>query len=201
MTSLSKILPSYLLFVKRINLNSNKFKGCLIFCSKNYSKINNGNRKESIVSKSDEKNELTLGQKVVHGSKLLFYLSFFGVGLITLGVIVWSLGHELFSSKSPSQIYNKAFEIIKKDGRINQLLGSSLKAYGSESRNRRARHQPVTSVYLNQDGILCLKMMFKINGSKGKATALIDVENFQSTNEIRSIYVQSDYTKETIQVL
>jgi TIM21-like protein, mitochondrial len=202
MRSFSKFLPTYFLTIKRLNLSSVKLNDYLIVCcSRNYCQTQTEGRKDTIVIKNDQKAELTLGQKVIHGSKLMFYLSFFGVGLITLGVIVWSLGQELFSSKSPSKIYDKAFKMIKQDRRVGQLLGTNLKAYGSESRNRRARHQPTVNTYFNQDGILCLKMMFKINGSKGKATALVDVEHYQSSNDIRSIYVQSDFTKETIQVI
>lgn len=48
--------------------------------------------------------------------------------------------NELFSSKSPNNIYSKALERCIKDPKVVNALGEPIKAYGEESRRGRRGH-------------------------------------------------------------
>ncbi|XP_015785901.1 mitochondrial import inner membrane translocase subunit Tim21 [Tetranychus urticae] len=153
---------------------------------------------------SDDKNKVStsVGEKVVHGTKLIFYLSFFAGGLVLFGVIGYTVFKELFSSSSPSKIQGKAFDLIKEDSRVIDLLGKDMKSFGSATWGRRGRHQPAYVTSQTPEGTIKMNMAFKLSGPRGRATAYVEIDDYGKGNYISAVVVQSDLgARQIIKVL
>ncbi|XP_053208454.1 mitochondrial import inner membrane translocase subunit Tim21-like [Panonychus citri] len=178
---------------------------CLVKCHQSNQSTDNKDRK-SITPKGDDDGEtkvsVSVGEKVVHGTKLVFYLSFFAGGLALIGVIGYTVFNELFSSSSPSNIQSKAFDLIKEDNRVIDILGKEMKAFGSATWGRRGRHQPAYQTSQTSEGTIKMNMVFKLSGPRGRATAYVEIDDYGKGNYITGIVVQSDLgVRQIIKVL
>lgn len=78
-------------------------------------------------------------------SKTVSYLGVILVGVGVTGVLFYTVLNELFSSKSPNNVYSKALERVISDPRVQDALGNPISGYGEE--NRRGRRQHVRYQY------------------------------------------------------
>lgn len=115
-----------------------------------------------------------IGEKVKETTKTVSYLGVILIGVGVTGTLFYAVFSELFSSKSPNNIYTKAVKRCVADPRIEDKLGKPITAYGEET--RRGRRQHVSHVeYMGKDGRRHLRMKFHLKGSFHTGTVQLDV--------------------------
>ncbi|GAA54413.1 TIM21-like protein mitochondrial [Clonorchis sinensis] len=111
---------------------------------------------------------------------------------IATGVILYVMLRELFSSKSPNGVYNAAFKLCKDDVRVQDLLGSNIKAHGEANQRGRRRHTAHQSWYDDQKR-LHMAMKFYLKGTLGSGVVHLEVyENDAKDFEYRYLIVESE---------
>jgi len=124
-------------------------------------------------------------------TKTASYLGVILIGVGVTGFIFYNVFSELFSSKSPNNIYSKALELISSDARIQDALGQPISGYGEE--NRRGRRQHVSHLHYEKDGERRLRMKFYISGSRKRATVHLEMKEDESGNFVyRYLFVELD---------
>lgn len=88
---------------------------------------------------SEEVKPITLNT-VKETTKTVSYLGVIVVGVGITGFIFYSIFSELFSSKSPNNVYSKALETVTSDVRVQDALGQPISGYGEENRRGRRQH-------------------------------------------------------------
>lgn len=78
--------------------------------------------------------------KVKETTKTASYVGVIVAGLGITAVIFYTVLKELFSSKSPNNIYSKALERCRNDPNVQNALGVPIKGFGEETRRGRRRH-------------------------------------------------------------
>lgn len=115
-----------------------------------------------------------LGEKVKETTKTATYLGIILLGVGVTGSLFYAIFNELFSSKSPNNVYNKASKRCIADTRVEDKLGLPIKAYGEES--RRGRRQHVSHLgFIGRDGRKHLRMRFYLQGSFNKGTVHLEM--------------------------
>lgn len=115
-----------------------------------------------------------LGEKVKEHTKTASYLGIILLGVGVTGSLIYAVFNELFSSKSPNNIYNKAVKRCLADPRIEDKLGLPITAYGEET--RRGRRQHVSHLgFIGNDGRKHLRMRFYLKGSFHKGTVHLEM--------------------------
>lgn len=121
-----------------------------------------------------------LGEKVKETTKTVSYLGIILLGVGVTGTLFYAVFNELFSSKSPNNVYSKAAKRCLADPRIQDKLGVPITTYGEET--RRGRRQHVSHVeYMGKDGRPHLRMKFHLKGNFHSGTAhldMVEVMNF-----------------------
>ncbi|XP_056631133.1 mitochondrial import inner membrane translocase subunit Tim21 [Diorhabda sublineata] len=142
-----------------------------------------------------------LGEKVKETTKTVSYLGVIAFGLVVTGSLFYAVFNELFSSKSPNNIYSKAVKKCLADTRVEDKLGKPITAYGEQT--RRGRRQHVSHViYTGKDGRPHLRMKFHLKGSFHSGTVNLDmVENDAGDYEYRYMYLQVDDMLKNVIVL
>ncbi|CAL7949427.1 unnamed protein product [Xylocopa violacea] len=127
-----------------------------------------------------------------------------------LGVIIGGVGitafmfyvifDELFSSKSPNNVYSKAFKRCIEHPKVIDSLGEPIKAYGEESRRGRRNH--ISHVTFVKDGVRHMRMQFYIQGIRRRGTVNLEVQENESGNyTYRYLYVLvSDIVQTVIKI-
>lgn len=115
-----------------------------------------------------------LGEKVKETTKTVSYLGIILIGVGVTGTLFYAVFNELFSSKSPNNVYSKAAKLCVNDTRIQDKLGYPIKTYGEETRRGRRRHVSHVT-YFGKDGKQHLRMKFYLKGSVFTGTAHLDV--------------------------
>lgn len=114
-----------------------------------------------------------LGEKVKETTKTASYLGIILIGVGVTGTLFYAVFNELFSSKSPNNVYTKAMKKCIADHRVEDKLGLPITAYGEET--RRGRRQHVQHVIYEKDGRKCLRMKFYLQGSRHKGTVQLEM--------------------------
>lgn len=114
-----------------------------------------------------------LGEKVKETTKTASYLGIILLGVGVTGTLFYAVFNELFSSKSPINIYTKAVKKCLADSRVEDKLGAPITAYGEET--RRGRRQHVQHVFYEKDGRRHLRMKFYLQGTFNKGTVHLDM--------------------------
>lgn len=109
-----------------------------------------------------------LGEKIKENTKTASYMGVILLGVGVTGIMFYAIFRELFSSKSPNNVYSEALDKCKNDPRIQDALGSPIKGYGEETRRGRRRHV-AHSIY-EKDGRTFMRMQFYIQGCRNKGT-------------------------------
>lgn len=114
-----------------------------------------------------------LGEKVKETTKTVSYLGVILLGVTVTGTLFYAVFSELFSSKSPNNVYTKAMKYCIDDPRVEDKLGYPITGYGEET--RRGRRQHVTHLLYEKHGRKCLRMKFYLQGSRNKATVQLEM--------------------------
>lgn len=78
--------------------------------------------------------------KVKETTKTVSYLGVILIGVGVTGIMFFTVFSELFSSKSPNNVYSKALKTVCDDSRVQDALGEPLSGYGEENRRGRRQH-------------------------------------------------------------
>ncbi|KAL3860471.1 hypothetical protein ACJMK2_010594 [Sinanodonta woodiana] len=144
---------------------------------------------------------LSPGQKVKEATKDASYLVVIVVGIGILGVMMYYIFLELFSSQSPSGVYGNALKLCQQDERLKFKLGEPIKGYGETTSRGRRRYVSHTE-YTTPDGVRHMMMQFYVEGPKRKGTAHLDVyKNEQGKYEYRFLFIDLDATHESIVIM
>lgn len=115
-----------------------------------------------------------IGEKVKETTKTASYLGVIVLGIGVTATLFYAVFNELFSSKSPNNVYTRATKKCLSDPRVEDKLGTPIKAYGEET--RRGRRQHVNHLVYQKDGVKHLRMKFYLEGTRNKATVQLDME-------------------------
>jgi len=132
----------------------------------------------------------TAGQKVAFYTAIAGRLALLGVGL----VCVVLTGRELFPGRmNPNSLFSEAFEVLRYNEDIMQIVGDSPKAFGRDvGRNTEGRRNHIDSYkYTGDDGSQRLRVRFNIKGSAGKAMVWVEVSDRMPANEYVYIVCQN----------
>ena len=73
-------------------------------------------------------------------AKTAWYGGVIVVGIGVTGVVLYTVGQELFSGQSPNSLFQKASDACVANEKVQDLLGPPIKAFGEETRRGRRRH-------------------------------------------------------------
>ncbi|KAK3589318.1 hypothetical protein CHS0354_026975 [Potamilus streckersoni] len=137
-------------------------------------------------------------QKVKEATKDASYLVVIVVGIGILGMMMYYIFWELFSSQSPSGVYGNALKLCQQDERLKFKLGEPIKGYGETTSRGRRRYVSHTE-YTTPDGVRHMMMQFYVEGPKRKGTAHLDVyKNEHGKYDYRFLFIDLDATHETV---
>lgn len=169
---LTKLIYQYLRHRPLIILNSLRFKST------------KGAITKSVRGELDP-NVKPLGEKVKENAKTASYLGIIVLGVGVTGTLFYAVFKELFSSRSPNNIYTAAVKKCLADYRIEDKLGAPITAYGEETRRGRRQH-PNYVGFIGRDGKKHIRMKFYLQGQFYKGTAqleMIEVSLFSYINK------------------
>ncbi|KAB0798561.1 hypothetical protein PPYR_09554 [Photinus pyralis] len=130
-----------------------------------------------------------IGEKVKETTKTASYLGIILLGVGVTGALFYAVFSELFSSKSPNNIYTKAAKLCINDSRVQIALGEPITVYGEENRRRRRQH--VSHVTYEKNGKKHLRMQFHLKGSVRKGKVQLEMqENDAGKYEYRYLFVE-----------
>ncbi|XP_018322434.1 mitochondrial import inner membrane translocase subunit Tim21-like [Agrilus planipennis] len=130
-----------------------------------------------------------LGEKVKETTKTASYVGIILLGIGVTGTLFYAVFSELFSSKSPNNVYTKAAKRCTDDPRIQDKLGLPITSYGEET--RRGRRQHVNYLKFKRGDIGFLRMRFYLQGAFNKATVHLEMqENASGNYEYRYLIVE-----------
>lgn len=115
-----------------------------------------------------------IGEKVKEATKTVSYLGVILLGVGVTGTLFYAVFSELFSSKSPNNVYSKAAKRCLEDYRVKDKLGEPITVFGEETRRRRRQHVS-HAVYLDKEGKQHLRMQFHLKGAFHSGTAHLDM--------------------------
>ncbi|KAK9887416.1 hypothetical protein WA026_022353 [Henosepilachna vigintioctopunctata] len=176
------------------------------FCNQYICRRYKSEKGSSIVeSTSSSKTEIgtdvkPLGEKVKETTKTASYLGVILLGVAVTGSLFYAVFNELFSSKSPNNVYTKAVKKCLADTRVEDKLGVPIVAYGEET--RRGRRQHPSHIVYNRDGKQCIRMKFYLKGAFNKGTVQLEMmEDDSGRYEYRYLFMQVDDLLQTTIIL
>ena len=95
------------------------------------------------------------------------------VGLGVTGVVLYTVGQELFSGESPNSLFQKASDQCVDHPKVQDLLGMPIKAFGEETRRGRRRHVSFLD-YQDEQGRRGIRVKFYLQGLRKRGTAQLD---------------------------
>lgn len=138
-------------------------------------------------------------EKVKEATKTVSYLGIILLGVGITGTLFYAVFGELFSSKSPNNVYSKAAKKCIENTQVEDKLGYPITTYGEET--RRGRRQHVShAIYHDKEGKEHIRMKFYLKGTAHSGTAHLDmVENDSGKYEYRFLFVEvNDMLKNVI---
>ena len=73
-------------------------------------------------------------------TKTASYMGVILLGVGVTGIMFYAIFSELFSGKSPNNVYSKALDRVINDTRIQDAIGTPISGYGEETSRGRRRH-------------------------------------------------------------
>lgn len=125
----------YLLSCRKLELHQEKYYSDRSTENKGLSAVQNQEKSEI----SEDVKPITF-TKVKETTKTVSYLGVILIGVGVTGIMFFTVFSELFSSKSPNNVYSKALKTVCDDSRIQDALGEPLSGYGEENRRGRRQH-------------------------------------------------------------
>lgn len=160
-----------------------------LLCQKLTKRFKSNKQSDLTTSKNTavDTNVKPLGEKVKETTKTVSYLGVILLGVGITGTLFYAAFNELFSSKSPNNVYSKAAKRCLGDPRIQDKLGVPITTFGEET--RRGRRQHVSHVaYVGNDGKKHLRMKFHLKGTAHTGTAHLDMVEVLNFDSILNIF-------------
>lgn len=125
--------------------------------------------------------------------------------ILGVGVVCsYFIAKELFPGDlSVNSVFNKSLEAVQKDDKVKQLFGSPIKGYGKDFGGHRVgRRNFVENIsYKDDDGIEHTRILFNIEGSRGKGRVWADVSDGMTTGQFYYLIVQDKRTNELLPLI
>jgi len=152
-------------------------------------KQENDNKKSSDDSETKEI-VMTPGETVVAASRLTMWA---GIAVVCAGAFYF-IAKELFPTKmSPNRVFDRSFDIVRKDPDVQKRYGDSLKAYGRDHGGRaegRRNFVEHTEYQNEEDGSKRTRVRYNLEGRFGMAFVFAEVSNQMPSGEFVYILVQ-----------
>jgi len=137
---------------------------------------------------------------VKENTKSAWYMTIIITGVGVTALMFYAIFRELFSGKSPNNVYAKAVERCLKDPKILDSLGEPVKAFGEETRRGRRGH--VRHSLHTQNGVNHMRMQFYIQGIRKRGTVHLEVRENESGDYVyRYLFVQLEDLARNVIVL
>ncbi|VDN99343.1 unnamed protein product [Rodentolepis nana] len=177
-------------------LNRTALRRSLIYFSTSHSLLQNSTHEapKKVVSRAAVSNDpaLSVTSKVKQGASDFWYSTIVVGGIALTGFIFYIIGNELFSSKSPTRVYEDALKICISDHRVQDLLGTSITGYGEVNRRGRGT-QIASSEWIDTHGKKHLTMRFHLKGAYATGTVHLELyENDCKEMVYRYLVVEVD---------
>ncbi|CAK9809094.1 Mitochondrial import inner membrane translocase subunit Tim21 [Anthophora plagiata] len=145
----------------------------------------------------EHKIQIGFADVVKENTKSAGYLGVIIGGIGITALMFYVIFDELFSSKSPNNVYSKALDYLSKHPKVIDLLGEPIKAYGEES--RRGRRSRISHITFERDGIRHMRMKFYVQGIKRRGTVNLEVQEDEAGKYVyRYLYVLVDDIMRTV---
>lgn len=126
--------------LKYVDSNSNLLVYRQQFYSKNSEKQEEKSLQKQTQSHLSEHVKPITFKTVKETTKTASYLGVILLGVGITGIMFYAVVRELFSGKSPNNVYSKALDKVIADTRVQDALGEPLSGYGEENRRGRRQH-------------------------------------------------------------
>ncbi|KAF9917322.1 mitochondrial import inner membrane translocase subunit tim21 [Lobosporangium transversale] len=161
-------------------------------------KSNNGSQKPfantgALAHHTDKKQwkDLTTPEKVVTATKATTNYTVVAVGVLLVGAIGYAIVTELFGANSDTHIFGDALEKVRKNEKLQEIIGSPMKGHGEPSSSKRRRNRRIHSqVVLDVEGKEHLLMRFYVEGPDNEGTAHLEMVKDRHNNwEYKYLFV------------
>lgn len=158
----------------------------------NSSTVNGKNEGKSLTSVKPESGvQVSFKTTVKETTKTASYMGVILLGVGVTGIMFYAIFSELFSGKSPNNVYSKALDRVINDTRIQDAIGTPISGYGEETSRGRRRH--VSHLLYKKDGRNYLRMKFYVSGTRKRATVHLEMkENDAGDYVYRFLFVELD---------
>ncbi|KAL5105479.1 Mitochondrial import inner membrane translocase subunit Tim21 [Taenia crassiceps] len=113
-------------------------------------------------------------------------------GIALTGFIFYVIVNELFSTKSPTRVYEEALAICTSDARVRDLLGEPITGCGESTRRGRRTHI-ASSEWYDSNGKKHLALRFYLKGAYASGTVHLEVYEADSKELVyRYLVVEAD---------
>ncbi|XP_010456332.1 PREDICTED: probable mitochondrial import inner membrane translocase subunit TIM21 isoform X2 [Camelina sativa] len=110
-------------------------------------------------------------------------------GLGVAGAAGYGVFKELIFQPKEYKIFDKALKRIQDDGQVRVRIGSPIKGYGQETRNRAARQRIPNRVFTDEDGVEHVEVNFYIRGTQGAGKVYTEMFKDKAENEWKYTYL------------
>ncbi|XP_010540225.1 PREDICTED: probable mitochondrial import inner membrane translocase subunit TIM21 isoform X2 [Tarenaya hassleriana] len=118
-------------------------------------------------------------------------------GLGVAGAAGYAVFKELLFQPKEYKIFDKALKRIQDDSQVRVRIGSPIKGYGQESRNRAARQRIPNRVYTDEDGVEHVEINFYIRGPQGAGKVYTEMFKDKEDNQWKYTYLIVEITSPT----
>ncbi|KAL9228369.1 hypothetical protein vseg_003958 [Gypsophila vaccaria] len=118
-------------------------------------------------------------------------------GLGIAGVAGYAVVNELLLEPKEYTIFNKALERIQNDSQVRVRIGSPIKGYGQETRNRSARQRIPHKIWTDEDGVEHIEINFCIRGPQGNGRVFCQMFKDKVDKQWKYMYLIVDILNPT----
>jgi len=132
---------------------------------------------------------LTPGQKVVAGTRLIFWAGAFSFA----SICAYYIGKELLPTKmSPNTVFDRATDEIRNNEEVKRRFGETFKTYGRDHGGHREgrRNFIEHTEYTSDDGSKRTRVRFNLEGPYASAFVFAEVSSEMKSGEFVYILVQ-----------
>ncbi|CAN8309010.1 unnamed protein product [Cochlearia groenlandica] len=110
-------------------------------------------------------------------------------GLGVAGAAGYAVFKELIFQPKEYTIFDKALKRIQDDSQVRVRIGSPIKGYGQETRNRAARQRIPNRVFTDEDGVEHVEVNFYIRGPQGAGKVYAEMFKDKADKEWKYTYL------------
>lgn len=118
-------------------------------------------------------------------------------GLGVAGAAGYAVFKELLFQPKEYKIFDKALKRIQDDSQVRVRIGSPIKGYGQESRNRAARQRIPNRIFTDEDGVEHVEINFYIRGPQGVGKVYTEMFKDKADNQWKYTYLIVEITSPT----